>query len=82
MEDAGTKPGHSATIALLEFPPMPDRPADQPHRACPYCEQPLTERFVSRSVNQADKSVRLLACSNGHEFAWRDGLTDLLPRRA
>jgi hypothetical protein len=42
----------------------------------------LTERFVSRSVNQADKSVRLLACSNGHEFAWRDGLTDLLPRRA
>jgi hypothetical protein len=60
---------------------MSDRSLDQQHRACPYCEHPLVERFVSRSASQPDRPVRLLACPNGHEFAWRDGLTNLLPRR-
>jgi hypothetical protein len=43
---------------------------------------------VERAVSEVDGDlldpalrVVLLACPNGHEFAWREGLLDLLPKR-
>lgn len=60
------------------------RAGAKPGRPCPYCRQPLVERAVSEvDGDLLDPALRvvLLACPNGHEFAWREGLLDLLPKR-
>jgi hypothetical protein len=54
-------------------------------RPCPCCTLPLLERTVSDVERDAPfdpvRHVLLLQCANGHEFAWREGLPDLLPKR-
>jgi hypothetical protein len=73
-------------LMLLDCPAM-TRPTDraQPRLPCPYCREFLIERASSEVTGRvpADPTLRviLLKCSNGHEFAWREGLPNLLPRR-
>jgi hypothetical protein len=54
-------------------------------RPCPCCTLPLLERTVSDVGRDAPsdpaRHVLLLQCANGHEFVWREGLPDLLPKR-
>jgi hypothetical protein len=76
----------SGELMLLESPAM-TRPhaTAQPSRPCPYCRESLVEWAASHVTGResADPTLRviLLKCSNGHEFAWREGLPNLLPRR-
>lgn len=71
---------------LLRYASMPRRHAVvTPGRSCPYCQQPLSERSVSEvqgDLADATQRIVLLACPSGHEFAWREGLPHLLPKRS
>jgi uncharacterized protein with PIN domain len=60
------------------------RREDTPDRVCPYCQEALLERGernAGQDVPPVPNHVQLLRCANGHEFVWREGLPQLLPRR-
>jgi hypothetical protein len=65
---------------------MNPRPTPPEHLcACPRCQAPLTvtdARFWGTGDDPTtDRWVLTLSCADAHEFAWWEGLPEVLPRQ-
>lgn len=65
--------------SLVGCQPMPARRGQDRKPTCRYCGLRVIERLVSSAMTEEPALVRVMACENGHEFAFVEAPPDQTP---